>query len=228
MTVPTEPLVRTMSRYLTAASCCAIGLLPMSGCNIVGILGPISQAAYEAGDTTFPAQYEGLTGKTFAVIVQADMAMRMNEPRAVTQLTNAATRTLANNTAHAGFVPGPRVLEFQFATPRWSTWEPLRLADELTVDRLVVIELLEYRLHEAGNAQIWDGRAVARVQVYEAEYDSDEPAFVSEVRVKYPDGTGFSRQEISGRQVEANLQQRLVDRTCWLFYEHTLPNTIEY
>ena len=220
--------MRTIARHLTAASCCAIGLLPMSGCNIVGILGPISQAAYEAGDTTFDAQYEGLTGKTFAVVVQADMAMRMNEPRAVSQLTNAATRILAANTAHAGFVPGPRVLEFQFSTPRWSTWEPLRLADELTVDRLVVIELLEYRLHEAGNAQLWDGRAVARVEVYEAEYDTNEPAFVSEVRVKYPDGSGFSRQEISGRQVEANLQQRLVARTCWLFYEPTLPNTNEY
>ncbi|GAB4549873.1 MAG: hypothetical protein Tsb0013_11400 [Phycisphaerales bacterium] len=220
--------MRTIVRHLVLSSACAVGLLPTAGCNIVGILGPISRAAHEAGNTTYPAEYEGLTGRTFAVILQADMTMRMNQPRAVTQLTNAATRVLSQNVAHAGFVPGPRVLEFQFSTPRWSTWEPLRIADELTVDRLVVIELLEYRLHEAGNAQIWDGRAVARVEVYEAEYDSNEPAFVSEVRVRYPDGSGFSRQEISGRQVEANLQQRLVDRCCWLFYEHTLPNTIEY
>lgn len=205
----------------------AVGALS-SGCNLVGILGPISRAAHEAGSTTYPAEYEGLEGKTFAVVVQADPVIRMNEPRLVNVLTNAITRTLATNVNHAGYVPGPKVLEFQFSTPRWSAWEPLRIADELTVDRLIVIDLVEYRMHEAGNAHLWDGRAVARVEVYEAEYASNEPAFAGEVRVKYPDGTGFSRQEMPGRQVAANLQQRLVDRACWLMYEHTLPNTIEY
>ncbi len=220
--------VQKTVRLLSALSVCAGALLVSGGCNIIGILGPISRAAHEAGSTTYPAEYDGLTGKTFAVVVQADTVLRMNQPNLVSVLTNAATRTLATNVLHAGYVPGARVLEFQFSTPRWSTWEPLRLADELTVDRLIVIDLVEYRTHEAGNAQIWDGRAVVRVEVYESEYESNEPAFVSEIRVKYPDGTGFSRQEIPGRQVEANLQQRLIDRCCWLMYEHTLPNTQEY
>ena len=220
--------MKDASWILGLGCACLGGLILTGGCNIVGIAGPIARAAHEAGSTTYPAEYEGLEGKTFAVIVQADASLRMNQPRLVNVLTNAATRTLAENTVHAGFVPGPRVLEFQYSTPRWTAWEPLRIADELTVDRLVVIDLVEYRLNEPGNAHLWDGRAVARVEVYEAEYESNEPAFASEVRVKYPDGTGYSRQEMSGRQVAANLQSRLIDRCCWLMYEHTLPNTIEY
>lgn len=212
-----------------ASAAIAAGLLVSSaGCNLFGIVAPIARAAEEAGSTTYPAEYDGLVGKTFAVIVQADPVLRMNEPNLPGVMTNAITRVLASNVNHAGYVPGPRVLEFQFSTPRWAAWEPLRVADELTVDRLVVIDIVEYRKHEPGNAVIWDGRAVARVEVYEAEYDSNEPVFASEVRVQYPDGSGFSRQELDGRVVEANLRQRLVDRATWLMYEHTLPNSIEY
>ncbi len=199
-----------------------------AGCNIVGIAGPIAKAIDDAGTTVFPAQYTGLEGKTFAVMVEADAVMRVNSPRIVNVVTNGVTRQLSQNVIHAGFVPGPRVLEFQFSTPRSQMWEPLRIADELTVDRLVKIELVEYRLNEPGNATIWEGRAIARVEVYEAELEGNEPVYTQEVRVAFPDGTGFSRQEIPGRAVEANLQQRLIDRISWLMYEVELPNTLPY
>ncbi len=200
----------------------------LGGCNIVGVAAPFLDAAEKAGTTTFPAQYEGLEGETFAVVVNADPALRINYPRVVNRLTNAITREMATNVAAVGFVPGPKVLEFQFSNPRWSAWQPLDVADEFTVTRLVMVDLLEYRLNEPGNAHLWEGRAVALVNVYEAEYEGNDPAFTREVKVSFPDGTGYTRTEISQGAVAANLETRLVNRISWLMYEHTLPNTIEY
>jgi hypothetical protein len=197
-----------------------------SGCQIAGF---VAAAAHEAGSKKVYAEYEGLRGHDYVVIVNMDQSLRATEPRLAAVLTNAISRQLGSPEVGAtGAVPGPLVLEFMYENPSWPSWSYQRLAEEFTVSRVVVVDLYEYRLYEPGNRYVWNGLAAARVGVFEADLGSEEFAFTHDVQVPYPDETGVMTRERSKGTVEANLQARLVTRIAWLMFDHEEPNIITY
>ena len=201
----------------------------LAACNIIGAVGYAVGAAAEEGNRTVLAEYTGLQGQDFAVLVYVEPVLEMDHPRLRNRLTNASTRILSQPGVGAtGVVPGPRVLEFQYENPSWTTWSYERLAEEFTVGRLVLLDLVEYRLHEPGNRFTYDGQAIARLSVYEAGTPGDELAFSREVRVSFPDVTGLMRTEAPPETVAANLEQRRVNRATWLRFDHEEPKKIEY
>lgn len=211
---------------VAAASCSLSG-----GCAIVGVAGAMADSFERSGSHKVFAEYDGLRDKSFAVIVAAERSIQAAEAGAVTRLTNATTNTLVANqqiVGFTGFVPGPKVLEFQYNTPSWTSWSYGRLADEFVVERLIVIDLYEYRLQEPGNAHVWDGMIAARVGVVEADSGTDEFSFTKEIRIKYPDSAGYTPNDMSRGHVRAMLEKRLVDRVAWLMYEHEEANEIKY
>jgi hypothetical protein len=209
-----------------AAGAAVVCVGMQSGCQIAGYAAAV---AHEAGSTKVYAQYEGLRGHDYVVIVNMDQSLRATEPRLAAVLTNSITRQLGSPEVGAtGAVPGPRVLQFMYENPSWPSWSYQRLAEEFTVSRVVVIDLYEYRLYEPGNRYIWNGRAAARVGVYEAELGSEEFAFTDDVQVPFPDETGVTTRERSKGNVESNLQARLVTRIAWLMFDHEEPNVITY
>ena len=96
-----------------------------SGCVVGSLVGGM-MASYEAtGESMVFAEYQGLQDKTYAVIVTAPRSIQGEYPRLVSSLTNAIGARIAGANADVlalGFVPGPRVLEFQYATPQWTAW----------------------------------------------------------------------------------------------------------
>jgi len=91
------------------------------------------------------------------------------------------------------------------------------------------VELLEYRLHDPGNAYVWDGRASATVSVFDPTSTSPDLALVEKtVTVKFPDSQGQGMDEMNVRLVNSALAQRLIDRATWLFLNHEEPNEITY
>lgn len=218
-------MVARASALVALTGAAAIG----TGCNIVAIGGIVGDAVHQAGSTEVPAEYTGLRGQTAAVVVYMDQYLRANDPRLANRLTNATTRILSQpQVGLTGIVPGALVLEFQYEKPAWPTWTYQEICDEFTVSRLVVIELFEYRLHEAGNRYVWDGRAAVRVGVYESGMGSNEFAYTNDIAVRFPDQMSTLESEMSRGAVQANLEKRLIDRVTWLMYDHEEPNSIEY
>jgi hypothetical protein len=214
---------------LTAAMICA-GVLH-SGCAVVGIAGAMADSYERSGSHKVFSEYDGLRDKSVAVIVAADRSIQAAEAGAVTRLTNGVTNTLVANQqliGFLGFVPGSKVLEFQFNTPSWTSWSYGRLADEFVVERLVIIDLYEYRLQEPGNAHVWDGLIAARVGFVEADSGTDEFVYTKDIRITYPDDVGYTPNDMSRGHVRAMLEKRLVDRVTWLTFDHDEPNEIEY
>lgn len=98
------------------------------------------------------------------------------------------------------------------------------IAKALGVDRLVVVEVLEFRFHEPGNQYVWDGLASGTLGVYERGGPiPDEFAFRKQVNVAFPDKKGSTPQDIPEATVAERLQTRFVDRLVWPFYEHQEP-----
>lgn len=217
---------------LTVCVLIAVLLAAMAGCQAVALAGVMADTFERTGSHKVYADYKGLEGKSFAVIIAADRVIQGNDSRAITRLTNGIIRKLAaSKDVHGanGFVPGVKVLEFQYNKPRWATWSYGRLADEFGVERLIFIDLQEYRLGEPGNAYLWDGVLSGKVGVIEADgMNPDEFAYTKDIRVKYPDQTGVTVNEQNRATVQANLEDRFADRVAWLFFDHEEANMIKY
>ena len=217
-------LTRSLLRLLAPVAI----LAPCAGCEIIGVMARTYQ---ETGSRMVPAEYTDLADQDFAVIVSADRNIQGINPELVTRVTQLITSRLAvvENTDASGFVPAGPIIEFQLTNPAWNSWTYDDIAEEFGVDRLIVVDISEFRLNQPGNQYIWDGLAIARVGVIEADSAiPDDFVFTKDIAVAYPDGKGFTKNDFSRRHVYGFLERRLVDRVSWLFYEHEEANAIEY
>lgn len=206
-------------------------LSPLSaGCTTVGALvGGMAESARRSGTSEVDAEYKGLAGKSFAVIVAADRIIQADFPDAVARLSTAIADRLRQNAGASGFVPGEQVLQWQYNNPRWSAMPVAQLAQELQVERLVYVDLIEYRLNDPGNAYLWSGLATANVGVIEADSSiPDDFAYQAQLTVRFPDEEGMGPAELPLAAVNTELARRMTDRVSWLFYKHEEPNELEY
>lgn len=218
---------RRLVPYLVAV----LGLCAAAACTgcIGQLVGGMAQSAQRSGSTTVPAKTNELNGKTFAVVVATDRGTALTHPGLAPILSNRIAMRLADNTQATGIVPPDQVTVFLGNNPGWRAWPRGRLPEELGVDRVVLIDIIEFRLYEPGNSFLWDGLAWGTLEVYGADtYDPDRPVFDHEVRVRFPDTTGAGPGELPQDLVSSELLRRFVDRASWLFYEHREPNVITY
>lgn len=217
---------RPMAGVVVAAF--ALGVC-MGGCQLVGVMAA-SEERY--GSHNVEAAYTGLVGKSYAVVAWTDRSTQMEYPALAPSLMQRVDLTLAAEAGASGHIEGDAVTDYLANTPQWVAWPRSKLAEELGedgVDRVVLIEVNEFRTNEPGNEYLWDGVAWATVSVIErGESGSDAEVFRKEIRVTYPDATGYGPEEISRQGVASVLLKRLIDRAGWLFFEHVEPNALEY
>lgn len=212
-----------LSRILIALALLALPL-QMSGCIVANTIGAMG-AAEEAQKLveTMP-RYSGLENKTVAVVVEADYSTMFEYPNLVTYVASGVTMRIAR------WVPGVQVLDptvvlnWQYNKPNWNTLPYGEIAKQLNVDRVVFVEILEYRLHPPGNRYLWDGQSVARVGIIETDgIDPDTFADTYDVTAKFPAIEGVTAENATQTQIETGLLVELVKRNAWLFHLHYEP-----
>ena len=211
--------------------CLTIGVasLGLGGCVIPTLIGGMMESYKQSSTREIPLEYDGLQGHSFALMVAADRRVQSTDPGLVPKLTTAMTARLVQNSGATGVVPPQTILEMQYATPGWAALDYQLMCETLGVDFLIIVDLYEYRLNEPGNAFLWDGRATAQVGVVEAGSAlGDDYVFSKTISVGFPDGKGFGPTDMSGAEVSQRLQQRLVDRVTWLFYDHQEAYYMDY
>jgi hypothetical protein len=201
-----------------------------SGCQAIGFMAE----SYKRGSThEVKAEYTGMEGKSFAIVVTADRIIEADHPGIVDRLCSKITERLSNNAnvpRAGGFVPAAQVLRYLYDNPAWPAHSLSDLGKDLGgVERLVYIELNEYRLHDPGNPYEWDGVATGRVTVVELDgLSPDTFAFEKTITVKYPDKKGTDVNQLGGSAVTSALSLRFIDRATWLFYNHQEPYYPDY
>lgn len=216
-------------RALIAAVSLA-SLLPLGGCNIIGGLWAIHAAAEEReGSKMIDAEYRGLREKKFAVLVTAPAVLQSSRPGLTAKVAITVSDMLAEHSGATGFVPGPGVISYQYNRPSWVAKPMGEVAKELGVDRVIFIDINEYRLRDPGNQYVWEGITNALVAVYECDGSMpDDMIFQKRVQVKFPDASGFSPADLPEAAVNTELTRRLCDRAAWLFYRHEEKNALKY
>lgn len=208
---------------------CGAAACGAGSCALGTAVGFLAESARRQGSTLFPAEYTGLREKSFAVVVTADRVIMADHTPVIARVTNDVAARLAEFAGGSAFVPGPDVLQYTYSHPRWSMRPLGQLATDLGVQRLVIIDLTEYRLSDPGNQYLWAGVATVTVRVIEADSPvPDEPVFTKQIQVKFPTKSGYGPLDIPRAAVNTELTRRLVDRCAWLFYDHEESNIIEY
>lgn len=224
-------LIRTpTARTLLMGVSLVLVVLVMGGCIIAGIAAVAGKAIEDSTPNIVPAEYEGLTGKTVAVVVSADRSAQAEFPTLVFELTRRINERLAKQGQIAGYVSAADMALFMANNPQWPAMTRTDLAEALGgVERIVLVELYEFRLRDPGNRYLWNGVASGLAAVIEADSSlPEEYAFQQSFRVGFPDDSGRGPNDFGPGVVATALLQRTADRVAWLFAEHDEPRDIEY
>jgi hypothetical protein len=212
-------LARRLASALTVGSLLGFSVLS-SGC-IAGAVGALGQQIERGKKLDVPAEYDGLEDRSVAVIVNADYATLVEHPSVVGQITANVAVRIARQVKGSTVLPPGAVLDWQYRTPQWRALAYGEVAKELGVDRLVYIDLYEYRLNPVGNSYLWDGVAGANIGIIEADgLAPDEFVYTTNVVERFPDQEGVGRESARREDIERGLLTLFVQRTSWLFYRH--------
>lgn len=193
----------------------------LSGCNIVGWLAQ----GFRDDDKPIPvdALYTDMADKRVAVLVSADEYTLFRFPRSPFIVSTSVSNSIVTHVPGVAMALPREVDTFQRSNPYWITARPSRLINQLGVDRLVVIELNEYRTNEEGNANVWRGVIDGVVAVYEADAEvPDNRVFEKQVRAEYPENSEFGMMSYHAEEdaIEAAVLKLFTLRAAGLFFDH--------
>ena len=209
---------RIGTRLLAAAM--IVSALQLPGC-IAGAVGALGQQIERGKKLDVPAAYDGLEGKACAVVVNADYATLVEHPGVVANITANLAARIRMYVRNATVLPPATVLNWQDRTPQWRALPYGDVARELGVERLVYVDLYEYRLNPTGNSYLWDGVAGANIGVIESDgLAPDEFVYTTNIVSKFPDKEGIGRESARREDIEKGLLTRFIQRSSWLFYRH--------
>lgn len=213
-TAPAVNLYKLGLSLLIGLSC----LFAVSGCQLIG---GMAESGERYKEIEVKAQYYGLEGKTVAVLIDAPYEILFEYPTLVTEMTDILNLRLASKCPGTQVLTTRDVLKYQTENVYWPSMDYSELINDLDVQRLVIIDLIEYRLHEPGNGYIWKGASVGDVMVFEADgIDPSNPAYMERVIAKFPKVSGIGIETEDQATIEQGLRIDFVQRVSWLFYNH--------
>lgn len=167
------------------------------------------------------AEYRGLDNRTVAVMVMADETTLFGYPQAPGTVTRAVSSHLAQGVPGVTVMDPNQIIAYQRANPYWTTYRHGELARAMGVDRLVLIDLVEYRTHEPGNAHVWQGVTSGNIVVIESDAeDPDNPAYTNTVRVQFPEDTKVGVVNADSDKIQLGMVKLFSQRAAGLFYDH--------
>lgn len=196
-----------------------IGIL--QGCQIFGIASVIGQNIEREKKVEVLAEYDGLRNQTVAVVVQTDMSTLYQFPKLVAEIGVNMSRRLAQNVEGIQVLDPRFVLDWTYHKPGWETMPYGEVCEELGVERLVWIDMFEFRLNPPGNRWQWEGVAGASIGIVELDgFDSDAFAETYDVSGEFPKIAELGRESSTEARIEMGLLATFIEQAAWLFFDH--------
>jgi hypothetical protein len=220
--MPRHPALRALQVPTLAVLACAT-LAALPGCGVFGVASKVGEAIESEKQVEVLARYRGLENKSIAVVVNADRSVLYEYPTVVPYITSSVAGGIRNRVSGVKdkVMPPAESLGWCYRTPSWTTLPLGQVADDLRVDRVVVIDIYEFRLNPPGNRWLWDGMAAANVGIIERD-SLDPDAFVEEysVAVKFPEKMEIGRESAREEDVLLGLTAKFAQTITKLFYDH--------
>lgn len=213
---------------ICTAGCSAIlpaisAALGASQAGVIGAAGAAQNFEYQKLIEVLP-RYDGLEHHSVAILVDAPLDLQYTKPDLIDHVAGGLATRLQEHVPGITIKHPIEVRNWQFTTPQWNALAFGEMTEELAVDRIVLVDLQEFRLHPRGNRWLWEGRCRASIGVLEADgYDTDSYADLWEVAAAFPDIEGIDRDSASEWEIQTGLLSEFIKRTSWLFYTHLEP-----
>lgn len=167
------------------------------------------------------AEYLGLADQRVAVMVAADGHMLHNYPEAPSRLTKVVTTAIAQKVPGVTTTIPDQITRFQTANPYWMNLRYGDLAKKMDVDKIVLIDLVEYQTHEPGNSHVWQGLITANIGVIDAHAeDPDNFVYYNTVSVTFPEGSTVGIVDSDNETIQLGMSVLFARKGGGLFYDH--------
>lgn len=198
----------------------AAGLMTNGGCAGAGWL---ANAVDVDPPTDVTAEYRGLDNQTVAVLVDADLNVQFQHPTLVLDVASLVTRKLATNVPGITMIDAAQVVDFQNRNIYWNTTPYRSLAKRLGVTRLVVIDIVEFRLHERGNVNVFKGYLNAGVGVAEADgANPNNLTYSTTMASAYPPDQRLGAVSADKRLIRLGTITLFCEGVSLKFYDHRI------
>ena len=171
------------------------------------------------------AQYKDLNNRSVAVVVSMSDFAEFNHPGAKQAVTEEMVRRIKANVPGVTLTSPSDVLQWQQDNPYWATRPPSMLINQLKVERLVLVEIGEYRTHEPGDKHVLRGVISASVNIVEAEADDPDnfgASFTKNTMYPEPGESKIGRVGDDEAVIEVRTQIRFCESAAGLFYDHQI------
>ncbi len=171
------------------------------------------------------AAYQGLAYQRVAVLAAADDRTLFHSPKAQANVCRAITTELCANVPGVQVTNPREIVAFQKDNPYWATQRPSQLIKEMNVDRLVLVDLVEYRTHEPGNSNVWQGVVTGNISVHEAgAKDPDNPSFYQTISARFPEDSrvGVVNPDANHDNIEFGMVKVFARDVVRLFRDHEI------
>jgi hypothetical protein len=200
-----------------------VGCFVFAGCEAAYLIGGMAQNFEYQKEIEVLAEYD-LAGKTVAIVVDADMVTLYEFPDLVAHISSGVAARIQRHVDSVRVLDPRLVLAWQYNTPQWNGMPYGDIAQDLNVDRVVYINIQEYRLHPPGNRWEWEGVCAADVGIIERGSIAPD-SFAAQFTVvgRFPSIKGVGRDAATAEQIEVGVLAEFIKRTAWLFYDHLEP-----
>ena len=166
-------------------------------------------------------EYDGLNNQRVAVMVAADGYMLSSYPQAPLRLTEAMSARIAQHVPGVTVTIPQEIVKFQEANPYWMNMRYGELVKKMGVDKIVLIDLVEYQTHEPGNAHVWQGLVTANIGVIDAHgQDPDNFAYYNTVSARFPEGSDIGIIDADDETIQLGMDLLFARKGAGLFYDH--------
>jgi hypothetical protein len=194
------------------------------GCAIAHLVAGMAQNEEYQKQVLTPPEYPGLENQRVAVLVDADLAYLYEYPELIKKITAGLTLRIGRDVPGASVVHPDNIVAWQWRTPQWNAMAYGEMIDILNVDRIVYVDLDEFRLNPPGNRWLWEGVCSANISVIERDaVDPDAFAATYPVAAAFPTVKGVDRQSATAGQIEMGVLSDFIKKSAWLFHEHLEP-----
>lgn len=200
------------------------GLIAMVGLSLC-LLGCDSTSSVNKKKIDVKAQYLDLNNRSVAVVVSMSDYTEFKHPQAKERIAEEIARLIQANVPGATLTNPSQIVAWQQDNPYWATRPPSMMVTQLKVERLVLVEIGEYRTHEPGDKHILRGVISASVNIVEADAadpDNFGASFTKNVMYPEPGESKIGRVGDDEQAIELRTQIRFCEMTAGLFYDHQI------
>ena len=174
------------------------------------------------------AQYRDLSKKKVAVVTIASDLISKQIPVSLSKSVQKTLIKVKDDIPGITLISQREVEKFKKNNPHWQTpaVTPEDWLKGLGVQRLVMIDLTEFRTHDVGNINVLRGRAAGTVAVYQVEDPDPNQAtyFNNEIQILYPEkatvGGVPGPNPKAEKKILEGLYANMSEQVAWLFYDH--------